>query len=219
MSPKAGLLRRIGLVLLLLLASLPFWGARADATTVLDADDREIVTYVTQAPSSPFAFFDVSNFLYEAGAGQTSSVDTQGASGSGYAYAGIDSQYYGSSGRSTFDITFTVTTATPYSLSGDLEIEHGSLFASMLTLYQGATALQSWTADWSAEQVSFGVSGVLAPGTYRLVAEATAGPSDYGVDQGYTGASYDFAFVVPEPATGLLVGLGMVSLALRSRRG
>lgn len=218
MSPRAGLLRRIGLVSLLL-ASLPLWVSNAAASVLLDADDREIVTYVTQTPSSPFAFFDVSNFLYEAGAGQTSSADTQGVSGSGYAYAGIDSQYYGSSGRSTFDITFTVTSATPYSLSGGLEIEHGSLFLSTLTLYQGATALQSWTADWDEEQVSFGVSGVLAPGTYRLVAEATAGPSDYGVDQGYAGASYDFVFVVPEPATALCVSLGLLSLALRSRRG
>lgn len=218
MSRGAGTGRWIG-PMGLLLASLPFWASSVGATVLLDADDREVVSSGTFVPSSPFAPFSASNFAFEAGAGQTSSVDTQGASGAGYAYAGIDSQYYGSSGRSTFDITFTVTSATPYSLSGDLEIELGSYFVSTLTLYQGATALQSWTADWSDEQVSFGVSGVLAPGTYRLVAEATAGPSDYGVDQGYTGASYDFVFVVPEPATALLVGLGLLSLALRSRRG
>jgi hypothetical protein len=208
-----------GVRLAALLISLPVWGSSAGAAVILDADDREVVSSGTFTPASPFAPFSASNFAFEAGAGQISSVDSQGASGSGHAYAGIDALYYGSSGRSTFDIGFTVTTPTSYDLSGNLEIEAVSFFVASLTLYQGATALQSFTADWSDEQVSFDVSGVLAPGSYRLVAEATAGPGDYGVDQGYTGASYDFVFVVPEPATALLVTLGLLSLALRARRG
>lgn len=218
MSPRAGLLRGVWFASLLL-AWLPLFASSAGATVVLDADDREVVRSSTLTPSSPFAPFDVDTFSFEAGAGQTSSVDTQGATGSGYAYAGVDALYYGSSGRSTFDVTFTVTTPTGYSLSGDLGIEAVSAFVASLTLYQGATALHSFTADWSDEQVSFDVSGVLAPGSYRLVAEATAGPGEYGINEGYEGASYDFVFVVPEPATALLVSLGLLCLALRARRG
>jgi len=166
---------------------------------------------VTIAPSPPFSLFD--SGVGELGgrlARQTSSFSSTRLDGVGYARAG-DGWGMGWA-SSTYSITFDVDTETPYTLSGQLfGGDHIRTFGS-LSLSRGSTSL--FEMDLPFGYHDFEQSGVLVPGRYDLVAQARNSVGNNG-----SLASFSFQLVtIPEPATALLLGLGLVALALRKRR-
>lgn len=78
-----------------------------------------------------------------------------------------------SQGHSKFDLYFTVTEATEYSLSGTVSElgHHESIAIVRLAAVGGAVVNQAESSTNS--HTPFQLSGTLAPGNYRLYAEAT----------------------------------------------
>ena len=67
--------------------------------------------------------------------------------------------------------------------------------------------------EWDGYETVGDTTGQLAPGTYRLQARAEEG--DLGQNPGF----YDLTFAIPEPASAVLVALGLLALdACRRRR-
>ena len=112
-----------------LLAVLLFVSLNAAASIVYVTDARYTRHIATterlQTPSVPFGAFNSDVFGHEAGTYQNSSMDSTSITGAGSTYAGSDASHYGASGRSVFDVTFTVDQLTNFSLSGVLTTYYG----------------------------------------------------------------------------------------------
>lgn len=108
-------------------------------------------------------------------------------------------------GESTLDVVFSVDTVTYFFLSGDLDAPAGSL----RILLEPVTGFTSDAFDlYLTSDTTLSQYGTLLPGSYRLYAQAMGGAD---------GVAYDFAFVVPEPSTGVLLALGLCVLGGRAR--
>ena len=123
--------------------------------------------------------------------------------------------------RSIFEIGFTVSEATRATLEGFLlaesDLEPG--YASVTFYLEGPDdfiAGGSAGTAWGSDTSPLAWSGVLAPGGYYMLVEASS-----FLELDATGqANSRFTFVlatVPEPHTGAAVGLGLVVLAARRR--
>jgi hypothetical protein len=126
------------------------------------------------SPSPAFSSF-VDSVAAGAGgwADQNSSVSVSGMSGSGQAGGWSDIDW--GTGRSTFDVTFSVPSRTIIDLDGSLSAEDLVGFGyseTTLKLYQGASIIYQETADPFSGPVVVDFQSVVAPGTYRLVAVA-----------------------------------------------
>lgn len=156
-------------------------------------------------------------------ASQTSTVSSAGITASGSASSTFDS-FSGSGGdpedvgsfwweyseadgwgESTLDVVFRVDAFTYFLLDGTLDAPAGSLHI-LLQPITGITTDDFDLVLTGDDVLSRG--GALLPGSYRLYAQATGGAD---------GVAYDFAFVVPEPSTGLLLAFGLCALSRRRR--
>ena len=117
-------------------AVLLFVSLNAAASIVYVTDARYTVLYTTsehlQTPSVPFGAFNSNMWGFEAGTYQNSSMNSTSITGAGSTYAGRDASHYGASGRSIFDVTFTVDQLTNFSLSGALTTSYGEVSATLL---------------------------------------------------------------------------------------
>ena len=182
----------------------PGCGPEGEDVLFTDAD--------SDAPAAPFASFDASVVAGSSWtASQTSSVSSALLAGVGQ--AGSETGETGSA-SSIYDITFDVDVATPYRITGALDNQSSGV-ALTFQLFEGASLLYEVDGGGVFGTTALSGQDVLAPGTYRLLVQASfsgAGPGDQ--------ASYSFELAqIPEPGTGLLVGLGLSVLALRRTRG
>jgi hypothetical protein len=166
----------------------------------------------SDAPAVPFAPFDAS---VEAGSSWTASQSSTVASTllAGVGQAGTSTGETGNA-SSIYDITFDVDVATPYKITGVLDNQSSGL-ALTFQLFEGSNVLYEVDGGGVFGTTPLSNQDVLAPGTYRLLVQASFAGAGAG-DQ----ASYSFEFgQVPEPGTGLLVMLGLSVLSLRRTRG
>jgi hypothetical protein len=170
-----------------------------------------------EAVAPDFSLFDVtldSNYYMGHGsASQLSEILTSNLAGHGTASGGGSSFDNGGGGSSLFDVTFEVTDATPFTLSGQLLAN--SIFAL-------GTATAHVTLDAALiESVSgletqpFSVSGILAAGQHHLVVDCVAASPP---GPGFASSGYDFELaLVPEPSCAVLLLASALGRA-RSRR-
>ena len=141
----------------------------------------------------------------------------------------------GASSASVYSVTFTVPNSTfftlTYGLSASLDTFGGvaNLLPEALWLLEGANQgpidsdfAEDLLADGNGVSVSDFRSGLLAPDTYTFSIGAFASDG-IAAQEGFAsgGSDYSFELHVPEPSTGLLLGLGLglLGIPLRRRRG
>ena len=108
---------------------------------------------------------------------------------------------------STYDITFDVDTATPFSLTGALD--KFGVGSSSISL-TGETEIFGFSASYSYQHQPFATSGVLDPGRYQLLVRA---------DSSADIEAFQFELqAIPEPQSLLLLGAGLAMLACRRHR-
>src|SRR5215470_12194620 len=168
-------------------------------------------------PSAPFAFFDESVTAGRFVASQTSRFSSGVLDGSGSILGGDG----GGSVGSIYSIAFDVDLATPFSLSGALLCNPnlfsvGSKSLSLSDLTRGTRVFEAGPSP-SGASTPFDTSGVLAPGSYQIVASFTAGSPTSEIYGDYR--SFQFQLLaIPEPGTALLLGAGLAMLACRRQR-
>lgn len=124
--------------------------------------------------------------------------------------------------RSVLDVTFTVSTPTPYSLSGSVYslFSPGSVNAmeTSVDFFDGVSAVHHYLWDFSTPTSNaFNLSGTLLPGhsyRFRIAAETMAGSgfpptSDCG---------FEATLVAPTPGSAGSLGLAALAFACRRRR-
>lgn len=139
----------------------------------------------------------------------------------------------GFNGRSFFDLSFELTEASSYSLTGSVNVQAivsgganipGNLGNSVLfeNLDTSTVLFEALTDD-----EVFSISGLLSPGNYRLRANAavsgTQDSSESATRALLAGSSFDLTLTVraepvPEPATLMLVLTALALLAASRRR-
>lgn len=181
-------------------------------------------------------------FAFSQGIGkQTSGIADFGIAGQGEASvgmtllpgAGVSGE---GSGSSLFDVVFTITKLSNFSLSGSVDtqaiVTGGAVNPALANDFifedvdNSITLLQALTND-----ESFSASGTLPPGTYRIYATADADATQNAALQGnrtLTGiSSFDFDFristvQIPEAGTigaaGAVLGLCGLTMVARRRR-
>ena len=189
-------------------AVLLFVSLNAAASIVYVTDARYTILYTTtehlQTPSVPFGAFNSNMWGFEAGTYQNSSMNSTSITGAGSTYAGLDASHYGASGRSVFDVTFTVDQLTNFSLSGALTTTYAEVVS--------ATLLANGTAIFSAEPYdgAFSLDGQFSTDTqYQLIMVSATTFSDY-LNEGW-----DFNLTttpVPVPGALWLLGSGILGL-------
>lgn len=125
-------------------------------------------------------------------ASQTSTLTAQGIEATGYAYGeggGCAGSGFGN-GISLLSVGFTLTAPTPFQLVADADIFPGIGFVE---LSQGSTVLYSTLENFSA----IDVTGILAPGTYRL-----DGRADHFSDPEFGGSDGSFEVTLTIDLTG-----------------
>lgn len=143
-------------------------------------------------------------------ASQTSSIGPAELSGSASVSTFSDIEFVG--GTSTFDITFSVGTQTPFDFSVEFQGDGISgNFVYRTSLIGSGGVVFDFLDFAGANPVVFDFDALLAPDTYRFVVQN-------GASGGNGVGGFDFSFqVVPEPSSALLLGAGLIALA-RSRR-
>lgn len=201
-----------------ILVLLVFISADASAAIQYVNDGRYIVHTggsgtAVRNPITPYSPFHIDYWAWEAGAFQDSSMNSTSMTGTGSVYAGHDAMHYGASGRSVYDVKFTVDQLSNFSLSGTTTSAYspvdGSLFADGIALF-------SVTSTNSGVGEPFSFNGVFTPGTeYRLTFDTYTNFSDYKNE------SWQFNLAtapIPEPAAAWLMGLGLFFVMGVARR-
>ena len=166
------------------------------------------------------------------GAGQNTNIDGPAGSFSGSGSASVGYSVLRSldvAASSFFDVFFDLSTPHTYSLTGTLVANDDGGFARARLGLTGPTSL-SFIAIGVNPNVAMSASGVLSPGTYRLVVEAAMDNGGNAQDGAYMGgdAAFNFNFQltdasrpIPEPTMTLLLaaGLGCAAGSRRRRRG
>lgn len=191
-----------------LLALLLFVSMNAGASIVYITDARYTRLYTVtehlQTPATAFGAFNSSMFGFEAGTSQNSSMDSTSITGAGTTYAGSDALHYGSSGRSVFDVTFTVDQVMNFSLSGSMTdyFYEGSLTGTLL-----ANGSEIFSAPYDG---AFSFSGQLTVGTqYQLIMSSATRFTNYD----NVGWQFNLtASPVPVPGAIWLLGSGILGL-------
>ena len=197
-------------------AALPLAAAPAAAATITPLEqERSISANVTgtDVSRSATAFepwsevIDLENFdgSVRASASQTSSIGLRRIDASGGASV-VDT----GRGGSVFDLRFSIDEGAAYRI--DAFMSGAGIFETGILILEDASG--SRLHDTGGFSGAFAYEGVLTAGTYRL--RAGAGHSSIG-DGGGRGSSYQFAFVIPEPASAALLALGLTTLAGRRR--
>ena len=166
-------------------------------------------------PTAPFAPFTKNFFAYEAGAFQDSSMNNTLMSGTGTTFAGPDARLYGATGRSVYDVTFTVDQLTNFSLNGTITTSN---LSSQVTgsLRGNGSELFAMNPSPYGGVGAFSFNGVFAPGTqYRLILDSFSFNSAY-VEEGW---KFNLTTSpVPVPAAVWLLGSGLLGLIGMARR-
>ena len=171
----------------------------ADATIVVNSALREVVVGVTGSlttygPSSPSTavtgpfsdshsqfFTDAGHTDIEAQANQNSDINAASGLFTGTGDAGLQYSLYASTGayvQSIFDITFTLSIAYDYTLSGGLAIDvDGGRSESLFQIFDAsATPIVTFDAFGNGSvyitPVDLTSTGNLVAGTYRLLVES-----------------------------------------------
>ncbi|MCC6163322.1 MAG: hypothetical protein IT182_08235 [Acidobacteria bacterium] len=202
-------------------------------------DIHEGSTPVAHGASSTTGTFFVHPFgpvpsapLIIVGASQNTTIDGPSGtfSGSGSATVGYSVlRSLDVSASSFFDVFFDLATPHVYSLAGTLQASDDGGFARARVSLTGPTSL-SFLAIGVNPNVALSGSGVLAPGTYRLVVEAAmdnGGDTQIGAYMGgNAGFNFDFQLTdpshpVPEPTVTLLLfgGCACAAYGRGLRRG
>jgi hypothetical protein len=187
----------------------------------LPASDRD----ASSSAATDFADFDalVSSSFGVVGNGASSSATQQsqiaatsivatGSTTSSGILGGV------ASATSNLAMTLQIPVATSYTLTGELA---GNWDASASVQLVGPSGtLVGVFSSWQGEPSLFAYSGVLEAGQYTLSASSFACSSELTnyCGQGYGSSYFDFAFVIPEPSTAILVGSGLVVFAGLRRR-
>ncbi|VAX09398.1 hypothetical protein MNBD_GAMMA25-956 [hydrothermal vent metagenome] len=205
-------MKRRSLVLLCALGA----SSQAFAAVMYLGDNRRVESdgddgsgYYGSVATPDAAFADFSTY------GQTSSLGMTSftASGSGSAY----SDFGWSSTWSYFDVSFNLSTASQFTLTGNLygeDILYGSGDAS-ISLYSGTSAVaanliysDSVAASYGIEEKILSFNSLLTAGDYRIVVAAEPyfqeAYSSYGVQVDIS--------AVPVPAAVWLFGSGLIGL-------
>jgi PEP-CTERM motif-containing protein len=155
-----------------------------------------------------------------AGANQESSIGLYDVTASGTSGGSALGSDIRGEARSELEIVFAVTSLTPYSIAGSFDVFGvGGFSQAKVSLSQeGGSFVFAFTAGQVGSE--FSASGVLTPGSYRLLAFAYAcGDEASGCySGGFAERSYSFALTVPEPAAGALLGIALAALAVARRR-
>jgi len=171
-------------------------------------------TYATFYPSSPYADWTRS--------GHSSSLNSSGFTANGYGYAYSD--YFWVSSESFFDITFSLSTSTEFSLTGILEGNDfwGGTGDASIGLFNGDNTLAgnliygtSISAMYGYDSAIVDFYDILGPGEYRLVAKAN--PYFIEADSRYD-INATFVSAVPVPAAVWLFGSGLIGVIGLARR-
>lgn len=159
---------------------------------------------------------------------QTSSISSTRLSGQGTARANDDIQTTTGSARTSFEAVFDVTSDTPYSFTGNWNTSFDfwalsptcSMVFEQLTPTPMVLHQSAFTVDWTEYTYvgagSANLSGILAPGRYRLAVNTAmfVGNNHFGIYSG--SSSFNFDLQVPSPS--VIPALAIFGLATRRRR-
>lgn len=115
------------------------------------------------------------------------------------------------SADSVFEIEFSIDSNQMYTLSGSAMDDGGRSFSRVFLRFPNGSIIYQ-----AEDDPSFMDSGMLIPGDYELVGEASAVDFAQDGDSFDLDASYDLTFtLVPEPASGFLLLMGSAMLMRR----
>ena len=197
---------------------------REGSTTVAHSDSSATGLFFDHpfgpVPSAPQIIFGASqNTTID---GPSGSLSGSGAAAIGYSVQSSDDV----AASSFFDVFFDLATPHTYSLSGTLQANDDGGFARARLGLTGPTSL-SFIAIGVNPNVAMAASGVLSPGTYRLVVEAAMDNGGNAQPGAYMGGNAAFNFnlqltdrsqQVAEPAMTLLLAAGLGCVTSRRRR-
>jgi hypothetical protein len=176
--------------------------------TIFSGDLRKSVTW-TDPGNSQHHRWSVTE------ASQNSSLGANEISGSGlisaHAFENPQISYgQGAAASSSFEVTFSLASATDFNLSGAVDFSPGGSFSVLLNSANHGNIFTGISAN-----SPFSVSGTLLPDTYTLLAYAqTAGPAENACNGQY---NFDLQ-MVPEPSSAALVIGGLIAAAVRRKR-
>ncbi len=130
-------------------------------------------------------------------------------------FQNMDGGTYLANAAASFSVTFSVSVATPFTLSGVA----GFNLQDALSNLRLVGPFGTYAAVSAAGNGAFSFSGVLDPGDYTFDAFAGVGETTGGsaVSFGETGGVSATLTIVPTPGAATLLGLGALGLARRRR--
>ena len=155
-----------------------------------------------------------------ASADQTSNISSLGVDASGSVFSSAAFGRHVAEALSSISFNFSISTAAPFHLSGEIGAEGDASARVRLTGESGVVASVSEafnpSGGFPGAGTSFSFSDVLAPGDYTLFANAHSCSDEIGLCGQAAGRGfYQFSFVVPEPTTAFLVAVGLILIRFR----